>query len=199
MNEKNKRKFGIPDEKFVRGKVPMTKEEVRVITLSKLELDDQSIVVDIGAGTGSISIECALIAEHGKVYSVEVNNEGIELINRNIQKFEVENVYPIMGMAPEALEKIESVDRIMIGGSKGNLKEIVSWADENLNPEGIIVANFITIENTYLLIEELKKNNYTYELVQISVSKSKLINNITMMQGLNPVFIVSAKKNNKTY
>ena len=102
MNNK-KQTFGIEDDMFIRGKVPMTKSEIRVITLSKLQLYEDSIVLDVGAGTGSISIECALMVPNGKVYAVEANSEGIDLIYKNMEKFQVNNLLPIHGMAPDAM------------------------------------------------------------------------------------------------
>ena len=192
MSEPFRPSFGIPDEQFIRGKVPMTKEEIRVITLSKLQLQEDSVILDVGAGTGSISIECALIARRGKVYAIEVVDEGIELIKKNMEKFSVDNIIPIQGMAPKAFEGIRNVDRMIIGGSRGNIAEILQWAEENLNDNGVIVANFITIENLYVFIEALKQKKYKYEITQVTLAKSKVINDITMMQGLNPVFIVKA-------
>jgi len=192
MSEPFRPSFGIPDEQFIRGKVPMTKEEIRVITLSKLQLQEDSVILDVGAGTGSISIECALIARRGKVYAIEVVDEGIELIKKNMEKFCVDNIIPIQGMAPKAFEGIRNVDRMIIGGSRGNIAEILQWAEENLNDNGVIVANFITIENLYVFIEALKQKKYKYEITQVTLAKSKVINDITMMQGLNPVFIVKA-------
>ena len=194
MNEKRRFYFGIPDEEFIRGQVPMTKEEIRVITLSKLQLEEDSIVLDVGAGTGSISIECALLAQKGKVYAVEVVEEGIELLKKNMEKFQVENICPIQGMAPEAFEGIDKVDRMIIGGSRGNIGEILQWVEEHLNPKGILVANFITIENLYSFIQVLKEKGYQYECTQVTIAKSRIVKDITMMQGLNPVFIVKAKR-----
>lgn len=188
---KNKR-FIIPDEEFIRGKVPMTKEEVRAVTLAKLNLQDDSIIIDIGAGTGSISIECSLFSPKGKVYAVEVNPEGISLIRENINKFNACNIEVIEGMAPQCLDKIRQVDRIMVGGSKGNIKEIIQWSNSNLAKEGIIVGNFISLENTVDFIKTLREQGYEYEVTQISVSKGKIINELTMMQGSNPIFIVKA-------
>ncbi|WP_113919841.1 precorrin-6Y C5,15-methyltransferase (decarboxylating) subunit CbiT [Alkalibaculum bacchi] len=194
MNEKRRFCFGIPDEEFIRGKVPMTKEEIRVITLSKLQLEEDSVILDVGAGTGSISIECALLARNGKVYAVEVVEEGVELLNKNMEKFQVTNILPIQGMAPEAFEGIDKVDRIIIGGSRGNIGEILQWADEHLNPKGIVVANFITIENLYTFLQALKEKDYEYECTQVTIAKSRIVKDITMMQGLNPVFVVNAWK-----
>ncbi|MPW26285.1 precorrin-6Y C5,15-methyltransferase (decarboxylating) subunit CbiT [Alkalibaculum sp. M08DMB] len=194
MSDERRPSFGIPDEEFIRGKIPMTKEEIRVITLSKLQIQQDSVVLDIGAGTGSISIECSLIARLGKVYAVEVVDEGIELIKKNIEKFGVKNITPIHGMAPKSLEGVKIVDRIVVGGSRGNIVEILEWANDHLSKDGIIVANFITIENLFYFIEALKEKKYEYELTQVTIAKSKTIKDITMMQGHNPVFIVKAQR-----
>ena len=188
----NSKRFGIPDEEFIRGKVPMTKEEVRAVTLAKLQLSDNSIILDIGAGTGSISIECAMFAPLGKVYAVEVNPEGILLIHKNIKKFNAANIEVIEGMAPLCLEGIKQVDRIMIGGSKGNIKEIIQWAKTHLIKDGIIAANFISLENTVDFIKTLREQGYKYEVTQIFIAKGKTINELTMMQASNPIFIVKA-------
>jgi len=172
----------------------MTKEEIRVITLSKLQLEEDSIILDVGAGTGSISIECALIAKKGTVYSIEVVEEGIELLKKNMEKFQVSNIVPIQGMAPEVFQGIDKVDKIIIGGSRGNLGDILDWADEHLEDKGVIVANFITIENLYTFLEVIKKKGYSYDCTQVTIAKSRVVKDITMMQGLNPIFIVKAEK-----
>lgn len=186
--------FGISDEDFIRGSVPMTKEEVRVITLGKLKLEKDSVVLDIGAGTGSISIEAALLVPNGKVYAVEVNSQAIDLIRKNQTKFDVSNMDIIEGLAPQVLKDIDTVDRIMVGGSKGNISAIIDWGNKHLSKDGIIVANFISIENTSDFIKELKENNYKYDLTQVSISKGKQLGGLTMLNGMNPIFIVRATR-----
>ncbi|NTW73056.1 MAG: precorrin-6Y C5,15-methyltransferase (decarboxylating) subunit CbiT [Eubacteriaceae bacterium] len=190
----NRYHFGIPDEEFIRGKVPITKEEIRTITLSKLRIDTNSVIVDIGAGTGSISVECALLAREGKVYAIEVAEEGIDLINANKKKFSVENLEVIQAKAPLGLEMIQSADRIIIGGSKGNLPQIMEWADKHLSEDGIIAANFIVLENLMTFTELLKNMNYDWQLINVTVARSRSIGGSTMMEGLNPIYIVSARR-----
>ncbi|MTI46560.1 precorrin-6Y C5,15-methyltransferase (decarboxylating) subunit CbiT [Sporosalibacterium faouarense] len=191
----NYRTPGIPDKFFIRGKVPMTKEEVRAVTLSKLRLKSDDIIVDIGAGTGSISIECALIAEDGLVYAVERKEEGIKLIKENSQIFEIDNIEIIQGIAPEILKEVPKVDKVIVGGSGGKLKEIFQWLELSLVESGRLVMNFITLENMYRAIELLKENGFKdIDVTQLFVSKGRSIANLTMMEGHNPVYIISAVK-----
>jgi len=128
---------GIDDELFIRGKVPMTKQEVRMITLCKAAIKENDIVLDIGAGTGSLSIEAALMAVQGHVYAVERNPEAVGLIKQNAVKFKVTaNVSIIEGLAPDALKGIDNYDVVFIGGSGGNLEEILDVVSAHINPGG---------------------------------------------------------------
>lgn len=186
---------GIPDEMFIRGKVPMTKEEVRSITIGKLRINDSDTIVDIGAGTGSISIEAALQAINGHIYSVERNEEAVQLIIKNKAKFEVENIQVIEGIAPNALEAIPTVDKAIIGGSGGNLNGIFQWLDASLKQNGRAVVNAITIETVYKSLDNFKNRNYDdIEVVHVSIARSRGIANMTMMVAQNPVYIISATK-----
>ena len=116
---------GIPDEAFLREKVPMTKEEVRDISLSKLRLTRQAVIYDVGAGTGSVSIEMALQAEEGTVYAVEKKPEAVELLRKNKKKFAADNLEIIEGLAPEALRGLPAPSHVFVGGSSGNLRAIL--------------------------------------------------------------------------
>jgi len=184
----------IPDDAFVRGKVPMTKEEVRTITMSKLRLHEEAIVLDVGAGTGSLSIECAFKASKGKVYAIERNEDGIELIHKNKVEFGVENVEIIAGLAPEALPQDVQFDSIILGGTGGNMTPILDYCKEHIKDKGWIVANMITLENMSTFLAYAKNHFKHVEVVQINVSKSKMLKDITMMMAHNPIFIISAQK-----
>lgn len=116
---------GIRDEEFIRGKAPMTKEEVRTVSLSKLRLTADSVCYDVGAGTGSLSIEMALRAHQGQVWAIEKKEDAVELIHRNKVKFAADNLEIVEGLAPEALKDLPAPTHAFIGGSSGNLKEIV--------------------------------------------------------------------------
>lgn len=184
----------IPDDAFIRGKVPMTKEEVRTITMSKLRLHETSVILDVGAGTGSLSIECAMKATKGKVYAIERNADGIELIRQNKEKFGAEHLEIIDGLAPEALPMDVTYDSIILGGTGGNMAPILDYCKAHLKQEGWIVANMITLENMSIFLNYAKNHFRHVEVVQINVSKSKMIKDITMMIAHNPIFIISAQK-----
>lgn len=185
---------GIPDELFIRGKVPMTKEEVRAVTISKLRLKEDSVMVDVGAGTGSISIEAAHICTNGEVIAIERNADGIELIKQNSENFGVP-LKTLHGNAVERLKEIEQFDRAMIGGSGGELKEIIKLCDEKLTQDGICVVNCITVETLYEAIKYLKETGFhDIDVLSMNVSRGKFVGRYTMMEGLNPIYIISGMK-----
>ncbi|MBR4202685.1 MAG: precorrin-6A reductase, partial [Candidatus Methanomethylophilaceae archaeon] len=137
--------ISIPDEEFTRGDAPMTKSEVRALSVAKLKLSDDSVIYDIGAGTGSVSIEMALVAVNGKVYAIEKEDPAADLIEVNKLKFKTPNVQVIRGLAPEAMSGLPVPTHAFIGGSSGNLKDIVGCLLEK-NPDIRIVINSVTIE-----------------------------------------------------
>jgi cobalt-precorrin-6B (C15)-methyltransferase len=185
---------GIPDEAFVRGKVPMTKEEVRAVTISKLRLRDDHIVVDIGAGTGSIAIEAAHICTKGKVFAIERNEEGIGLIRENCNQFQVE-MEILHGSAAEKLKGIPVFDRVIIGGSGGELEKVVGLCYERITPGGRVVVNSITIETLYESIQFLGDAGFIdIDVVSVSVARGRKAGRYTLMEALNPIYIVSAEK-----
>lgn len=189
---KNRYSFGMPDDAFVRGNVPMTKQEIRTVSLSKLMLKKDSVVYDIGAGTGSVSVEAALIASEGKVYAIEKNSEAIKLLESNKIKHVVDNMEIIEGIAPTACESLEAPTHAFIGGSSGNLREIIEQLlAKNKNIRCVI--NAVTIE-TLARLEEITKSIpecADMELVQMSVSKGKKLGGYHLMSAENPVYIAS--------
>ncbi|SJZ37084.1 precorrin-6Y C5,15-methyltransferase (decarboxylating) subunit CbiT [Selenihalanaerobacter shriftii] len=185
---------GIPDDYFIRGQVPMTKEEVRALTISKLRLKKDSIVYDIGAGTGSLTIEAGLIANEGEVWSIERKIEGIDLIEKNINKFKLDNINVISGEAPQALEGLPSANRVIIGGSGGRLAEILEIVDQNLKPEGRIVVNAITLETLLDAKQNLLDLNYELDIVTVNITRTKEVGDYYMLEGQNPVYIIAGER-----
>ena len=182
---------GIPDEAFIRGKVPMTKEEVRSISLSKLQLTRNSVIYDVGAGTGSVSIEAASLAKDGVVYAIEKKDEAIDLLEQNKRKFGTDNLEIIKGLAPEALEGLPAPTHAFIGGSSGNLKEILEVLLEQ-NPRVRVVINAIALETVAEAMQCLKSMAFTdVDIAQVSVAKGKKLGSYEMMMGQNPVYIFS--------
>jgi len=183
---------GIPDDLFVRGNVPMTKAEVRAILISKLRLRSGSVVWDVGAGTGSISVEAALASPENKVYAVEYRPEAVELIRANRAKFGAENLEVVMGKAPEALLNLPSPDRVVIGGSGGKLSSILDVVKCRLPSGGIVVLTCVTVQTLYQALDYLSKKGVNQlEGVGISVTRLQPQGRYHMFQSLNPVFIVS--------
>lgn len=184
---------GIPDEEFIRGKAPMTKEEVRSVSLSKLRLTEDSICYDVGAGTGSVSVEMALRADQGQVFAIEKKEEAAALLEENKQKFAVDNLEIIKGEAPQALENLPAPTHAFIGGSSGNLKEIVALL-LGKNPQVRIVINCITLETISEALDVLKEYDFQQrEVVQLAASRSKEIGRYHLMMGENPIYIITCQ------
>ena len=188
---------GIRDEEFIRGKAPMTKEEVRTVSLSKLRLTADSVCYDVGAGTGSLSIEMALRAHQGQVWAIEKKEDAVELIHRNKVKFAADNLEIVEGLAPEALKDLPAPTHAFIGGSSGNLKEIVKLLLEK-NPQVRIVINCITLETVSEALETAKEFGFEEnEIVQLSAASSKAIGRYHMMMGENPIYIITLQNPGK--
>ncbi|MBM7557124.1 precorrin-6Y C5,15-methyltransferase (decarboxylating) subunit CbiT [Halanaerobacter jeridensis] len=194
MSEWQYRTPGIPDDKFIRGQIPMTKEEVRAVTIAKLRLNKDSTVYDIGAGTGSVTVETALKAVTGTVYAIERDAEGVDLIQQNIDKFSIDNVEVISGTAPAVLKELPPVERVMIGGSGGQLKEILAVVDKKLAMGGRVVINAITLDTLDLARTELARLDYEVEICNLAVTRTKEVGNYQMLDGLNPIYIICGEK-----
>lgn len=183
--------FGLHDEVFARDKVPITKSEVRAVILSKLNISSDSICYDIGAGSGSVSIEMAGLAYEGKVYAVEKNPVAVELIKKNIHNFNAENVELIFAKAPEGLDHILEADKIFIGGSGGELNTVMDMIFASQKHPTIVISA-ITLETVAQITDILKKAKeygYDTEVTAINVSKSKEVGPYNMMIAQNMVFI----------
>ena len=188
---------GIPDDFFERTeKVPITKEEVRTIQLSKARLIPGQTVFDIGCGSGSISIEAAIQIENsGKVIAIDYDSNAIELTKKNIEKFGISNVSIIFGNAKEKIPELETADVIFIGGTGGDTREIVELCQDKLKSGGRIVIGIILIETLYSVLAILDKLQFdSVDITQVTISKSKKTTKGTMMLARNPVTIISATK-----
>jgi cobalt-precorrin-6B (C15)-methyltransferase len=189
---------GIPDEEFERlDEVPITKEEVRVIQISKARLKPGYTVYDVGCGSGSISVEASLQVESsGKIYAVDFDSKAINLTKKNLEKFGISNVTTIFGNAKEKISELPEADAIFIGGTGGDTKEILELCSDKLKSGGRIVVGIILIETLYLVLESIKKLNLSsVDITQITISKSRKTSTGTMMLARNPVTIISATKN----
>lgn len=192
--EKPEVTHGLDDSFFVRGKVPMTKSEIRSISLSKLRLRSDDILYDIGAGTGSVAVEMALQASNGYVYAIERGEEAAELIRTNAERLGAWNLRVIPGKAPEACRDLPPPDRAFIGGSGGDLPEILALLVEK-NPQIRVVINAITLETMAEALHQFQVHGFAdIDLVQIFAAHGKEVGKYHMMQGQNPVFILSGER-----
>ncbi|MEM3437575.1 MAG: precorrin-6Y C5,15-methyltransferase (decarboxylating) subunit CbiT [Nitrososphaerales archaeon] len=189
---------GISDELFTQSdKVPgPTKEEIRVLTISKARLCEGHYVVDIGCGTGSLTIEAALqVAQNGKVFAIDENEESIKLTKENIAKFGVQNIVQVIhGKAPEVMVNLPKVDAAIIGGSS-SLREVIRTSYDKLKKNGRIVVNTVLLETSYTALNEIRKLNFKdIDVVQVFIAKGREIGTGMMMLARNPVTIISATK-----
>lgn len=178
---------GLPDEAFDRDETPMTKSEIRSISLSKLALTPRAIVYDVGSGSGSVSVECALVARSGRVYAIERNEKALALTQRNARKFGCENLEIVSGCAPEALEALPAPSHVFIGGSGGNMRDIIDCVLKK-NPHARIVVNTVTLETLVELSEIAKEFDFS-DVAEVSVAKARKLGKYQLMTAQNPVFI----------
>lgn len=188
---------GIPDAEFDRTEsVPITKEEVRTIQISKARLNPGQTVYDIGCGSGSISVEAALqVEETGKVYAVDFDPNAVKLTEQNLKKFDVDNVSVISGNAKEKISELPKADAIFIGGTGGDTIEIIEMCRDKLKPSGRIVIGTILIETMFSVIKTLESGFSSVDITQITIQKSRKTSTGTMMLARNPVTVISATKN----
>ncbi|AZO95929.1 precorrin-6Y C5,15-methyltransferase (decarboxylating) subunit CbiT [Halocella sp. SP3-1] len=185
---------GVPDDLFVRGNVPMTKEEIRAVVIAKLRLKPGQIVFDIGAGTGSISIEAAFQVGEGIVYAVERKEEALNLIKENAANFGLNNIEFVPGEASQVLASLPAPDRVIVGGSGGNLQEILKIINKKLKNRGRIVITAVTTNTLNQAIASLEALQYQLNICHIAVTRTKKIADYHMFAALNPVYIITAAK-----
>lgn len=183
---------GLPDEAFERGDVPMTKQEVRAAVLAKLAVRPEDILWDVGAGTGSVSVELALAAPRGRVYAVECRPEGCALIKANREKFRTRNLVLMEGLAPDALSDLPAPDAVFIGGSKGSLAAIVDAALDK-NPDARICVSAIALETLSAAVAALTAKGRTVQVSQIAVSRAKAVGGLHLMMAQNPIYLITGE------
>jgi precorrin-6Y C5,15-methyltransferase (decarboxylating) len=172
----------------------ITKREVRLLSLAMLGIRPDSVVWDIGAGSGSVAIEAALLAPQGRVYAVEVDPEGVEICRENVRAHAVDNVRVIAGRAPAVLADLEAPDAVFVGGSKGSLDEIIDAAWEKLSPGGRIVANAITLENAGEAYQAFRRRGLVPEVTLLQVSRAEPLAHYMRYEALNPIQIFAVEK-----
>ena len=183
---------GLPDEAFERGDVPMTKQEVRAAVLAKLAVRPEDILWDVGAGTGSVSVELALAAPRGRVYAVECRPEGCALIKANREKFRTRNLVLVEGLAPAALSDLPAPDAVFIGGSKGSLAAIVDAALDK-NPDARICVSAIALESLSAAVTALTAKGRTVQVSQIAVSRARAVGGLHLMMAQNPIYLITGE------
>jgi cobalt-precorrin-6B (C15)-methyltransferase len=191
------RTSGIPDDLFERVEdVPITKEEVRVIQISKARLSPGQIVYDVGCGSGSISVEAAYQVESsGKVFSIDIDPKAVELTKKNLSKFQISNTSVILGNAMQKINELPVADAIFVGGTGGETSEIVKLCESKLKQGGRIVIGTILVETLYSVLNTIEKLKFSsIDIIQVTISKSKKTSTGTMFLARNPVTIISATK-----
>lgn len=196
------------NSEFITGKVPITKEEVRAISLSKLDLAKAKVFLDVGAGTGSVCVEAGITYPHLEVLAIERDEGAIDLINQNIEKFNLKNTILIEGYAPLKVEDLtsdsnvsrhlktsETIDSIFLGGTGGNLEEIILWSKNLLKSGGKLVANFIIVDTFNNALKLLREHGFKeIDVSVLNVSKLEKLGRGEYFKPLNPIYIISCEK-----
>lgn len=188
---------GIPDEEFHcreprRGLI--TKAEVRVISLAKLRLREDSVVWDIGAGSGAVAVEAALIAGKGSVWAVEKNAEDMDNVIHNIEKFSVPNVAAVHARAPEGLDGFPDPDAVFIGGSGGEMRRILEVVSKRLKAGGRVVVNAITLDSSHEAVSALRDLGFEVEATLVQIARSKPLLGMMSFEALNPIYVIAGKR-----
>ena len=184
---------GIADDEFIRGKVPMTKRDVRAAILSHMKIGCGDIVWDVGSGTGSVTIEMAMKASAGKVYAIERNPEGVSLLEENRRKFGTWNIVSVEGSAPEALADLPAPDKVFIGGSSGNLSDIIDTVLDK-NPNALVCITAIVLQTLSEAVDKLTALGLDTDIVQLAVSKAKPVGERHMIVAENPIYIITGQR-----
>lgn len=186
---------GLPEDVFDQRKPKLgliTKREIRVLSLARLALQPNSVVWDIGAGSGSVSIEAARLVPHGRVFAVEKNADDVEIVRSNVEKFRVPHVTVLHTTAPDRLDELPDPDAVFVGGSGGQLRQILSIAAARLRANGRIVVNAITLDTLHETVTVFRELRLEHEAILASIARSKPLLGMMSFEALNPVYVVTA-------
>jgi precorrin-6Y C5,15-methyltransferase (decarboxylating) len=184
---------GIPDSEFERGNVPMTKSEIRAVLASKLNVCYNDVVWDVGCGTGSVSVECALAAFDGTVFSIDKNDEACALTERNARNFGCDNIRVLKGTAPDVLRGLPCPDKVFIGGARGNISAIIDKATEGEKYPKIVITA-VSLETLDEASYAIKKHGLKVGITQLAAARYRLVGAHTMPETMNPVFIIEGER-----
>ena len=186
--------LGIPDEDFATVKKLITKEEVRAVSLAKLRLRQDMTLWDIGAGSGSVSIEADHLMPNGRVFAVERNSQCLAFFKENLQKFNSRNITLIEEEAPACLDDLPDPDRVFVGGSGGHLWKILAAVDGRLSTGGRVVLNAVTLDALTSATDFFENANYELEVTTVNISRTRPLTDYKMFEAFNPVFVMAAVK-----
>ena len=187
--------LGIDDDEFVRGKVPMTKKEVRILAVAAAHLAEDSIVLDVGAGTGSLSVEAARQSPFGRVFAIEKNPAAVELLEQNRARFGLNNLEIIKAQAPDGISSLPELDAVFVGGSGSRLTDILDAAGRRLRAGAHSIVTSVTIQTTSLAIDYFRRHsNYRYETISVQINRLRQLGSFDMNEALNLVYIINAVK-----
>lgn len=198
----SKIQFGLDDSSYAQRKPDkglITKREVRAVSLARLQLKCDSIVWDIGAGSGSVGLEAAQLCTNGYVYAIEKNEADSEIVHQNQNKLSIHNYKLFNARAPEHLNDWPNPDAVFVGGSGGELNELIKLCLQRINKDGWLVMNFVTLENLNVATETLKQLNANWDVTQLQASRSQPILHMHRMQAENPVWIVCAQAHSEDH
>lgn len=181
------------DEDFIRGKSPMTKQAIRNLSVAALEIKPQDVVYDIGAGTGSVTCAMALKANESMVYAIEKEQAALELLENNMDKLDIRNITYVSGLAPEGMESFPPADKVFIGGSSGNLRDIVNTVLAK-NDKAMFVVTAVSLETLNEAVSLFNDGTYDTEISSVSVANAKKLGRYNLMMGENPVYIIKGVK-----
>jgi precorrin-6Y C5,15-methyltransferase (decarboxylating) len=186
--------MGLSEDLFEHEGGLITKTEIRAVTLAKLKLLPYHTLWDLGAGSGSVSIEAAVFLERGRIFAVEQKAERIDQIKANIRRFGVNNIETLQAVMPDGLSGLPAPDRVFIGGGGRDLEQIISEAASLMKPDGLMVINTVLIANLETSQKTMRKNGFNTEVVQVQVLRSKAMPWSERFETLNPVWIISGQK-----